>query len=259
MGKQRPWYHLLYDFILPFFNRGFEGLVVNANNIRKYIRKKEKVSKEKIKVIYNGISIPPHSYSIPALLKDVRSDIWIGIVANLKPIKRLDIFIQSIGHLKQKCEGIKIHAVILGEGPERERLEKIAKELNILPNIHFVGSVNNVIEYLQNIDIAVLSSDGEGLSNAILEYMACKLPVVATAVGGNPELVDSTNGFCIKPGNSQLLGDTLAMLVKSITLRKQMGDQSLKKIKSRFCWDQIISEWENYYNHLVHKSFMTRM
>ncbi len=254
LGREEPWFHSLYKVVLPIVNRRLEGIVVNGNVIKEYVARKEKVAPEKINLIYNGVAISDNIEPEPPIFKEIHADLWIGIVANLKPVKRIDVFLKALAYLKNICNDIKIHAVILGGGSEKERLKKIASDFNLLSTVHFMGAVKNVTAYLQNVDIGVLCSDREGCSNAILEYMACGLPVVTTAVGGNPELVDHTNGFCVPPGNSESLGEALERLATSADLRKNMGAKSLEKVRNNYSWDRIIHEWESYYRSLIKKN-----
>ena len=116
-----------------------------------------------------------------------------------------------------------------------------------------MGSVDNVTSYLQYSDIGVLCSDKEGLSNAILEYMACGLPVVATDVGGNSELVDKDNGFLVPPGDPPALAKALYSLIESTELRRRMGAASLDKVKQNYTWEKVIPLWEEYYEGLVRR------
>ena len=109
-----------------------------------------------------------------------------------------------------------------------------------------MGSVNNVSDYLAHLNVGVLCSDREGLSNAILEYMAHGLPVVATGVGGNGELVDTTNGIVIQPGDAVQLGDALLELLGSPQRMEQMGQEALARINASFVWEENMKLWSSY-------------
>lgn len=259
LGSEEPWYHRIYKVVLPIVNKHFERIVANGENVRDHVAKTEKVPLSKILLIHNGIAISDHAESKPAVFEDIQAKLWIGIVANLKPVKRIDVFLKGIAHLKAICNNIDFKALVLGEGVERERLQDIAREFNLLSTVQFMGEVTNVTAYLQNIDIGVLCSDREGFPNSILEYMACGLPVVATAVGGNTELVDDTNGFCVPPGNPVALAECLVRLVLSSELRKRMGYRSLERVKHCFSWDRIINEWQSHYMSLLGKRDLTSM
>jgi glycosyltransferase involved in cell wall biosynthesis len=253
LGKGRPWYHRLYRIVLPIVNLGFDGIIANSENVKTYVVKNEKTVPDKIKVIYNGISLPDNSFSAPPIFKDNRSDFCIGIVASLTPVKRLDTFLKSLAIFRDKKNEANFCAVILGEGPEREHLLRLADKLNLSNSVFFTGAVKNVHDYLVRMDVGVLSSDREGLSNAILEYMACSLPVVATAVGGNRELVDESNGFCVPPNDPEAIANALIKLYENPELGREFGRQSLEKIRSSYSWEKSISGHENYYRSLVNK------
>jgi len=250
LGKDDLWYHSFFKALLPLVNRGFEGIVANGSIVKEFVAKREKIDPKKIKVINNGISLPPEYIETPEIFNTIKTDIWIGITANLKPVKRIDLFLKGLAVFKERSS-IDFHALILGEGTEDKTLRKMAQDFGLTQIVHFMGSVNNVYAYLKHLDIGVLCSDREGFSNAIMEYMACGLPVVATSVGGNIELVDESNGIVIPAGDGEVLGNALAILADHPELRKTKGMISLGLIKERYAWDRIIAEWESYYLSLV--------
>ena len=251
LGSDEPWYRSFYRVVLPVVNRGFDGIVANGDNVREYVARRERTSPDKIKVIHNGIALPDHIEQKPPIFRDTQAELWIGIVANLKPVKRIDVFLRAMARLRMISDKMDFKAVVVGEGPEAERLQKMAGELDLLSTVYFAGAVNNVIAYLQNLDIGVLCSDREGFSNSILEYMACGLPVVVTSVGGNPELVDNTNGFCVPSGDPEALAEAIGKLALHPDLRQKMGDRSLKKVRQNYTWDKITKQWEHYYWSLL--------
>jgi L-malate glycosyltransferase len=247
LGADEPGYHRIFKKLRPFFLKAADGVAANAEAIKKHIAENEKFPTNKICVISNGLDAPATSHNMPALFKENQSGVWIAISANLKPIKRIDLFLRAIACLRKNRNVDDVRAVILGEGRLRYELIQLAADLDIADSVHFMGSVDNVTDYLQYIDIGVLCSDKEGLPNAIMEYMACGLPVVATAVGGVSELVDDTNGICVPPGDYIALADALSKLVSSTKLRKELGHRSFEKVSNNYTWDIIMPQWENYY------------
>lgn len=250
LGADEPGYHRFYKKIMPLIMRSVEGISTNANAIKSQIVQHGNVPAEKIKVIGNGLDLPLLPHETPPLFREYRADLWIGIVANLKPIKRIDLFLRALAHLNANKDGKDVRAVILGDGRLRPGLVQLATELGIAERVHFMGGIDNVGDYLHGIDIGVLCSDMEGLSNAVLEYMACGLPVVVTAVGGNCELVDETNGVCVPAGDCLALGSAMGKLVSSASLRKTLGERSLEKVRAS-TWDKIMPQWESYYRTLA--------
>jgi glycosyltransferase involved in cell wall biosynthesis len=246
----QPWYHALYPIALSYVNRQFDGIVANCEKVKIYVAKREKTTKSKITVINNGVSIPERSRQIPKIIKDHKGIIWIGVLASLTPVKRHDLVIHAANEILPLAKNNRFKLVFLGDGPERSRLEKIVKDLKMDDTVIFEGSVSDVPSYLQNIDLGVLCSDREGLSNAILEYMACGLPVIATSVGGNVELVDERNGICIPKNSIPELSKSLLKLIENEPMRMKMGKASLRKINEKYSWEKSMQELERYYNSL---------
>lgn len=252
LGKDDLWYHALFKALLPAINSRFDGIVANGTMVRKYVAARERTPEKRITVIHNGIEMPQGACDTPEIFNAIKADLWIGITANLKAVKRIDVLLRGLVVLKTRSK-LVFHAVILGEGPEEQALKTLAEDLRISSNVHFMGSVNNVYAYLKHLDIGVLCSDREGFSNAILEYMACGLPVVATAVGGNTELVDDTNGILVPAGNVEALSTALLKLAESPDLRQRMGDISRKRINEDYDWDKIMAQWQSYYGGLIQR------
>jgi len=250
LGHDDLWYHSLYKAVLPLVNRSFHSIVANGDMVKAYVAEREKTSQAKIKVIPNGILLPPEYTDKPSVFTDISAELWIGAVGNLKQVKRMDVFLGGLAVLSRRSR-INYHAVILGEGPEESKLRNMADELGIAHRVHFMGAVEDVYAYMLNLDIGVLCSDKEGFSNAIMEYMACGLPVIATAVGGNVELVDASNGVLIPPGNSEALGEALFELAENASLRESKASVSRQRIVERYSWSKTMAEWEEFYLSLL--------
>ena len=251
LGSDEPAYHWLYKKIRPLVFRVSDGIVVNAHAIKAQVSRYEKVKPEKIDVIGNGIDLPAPPRVLPTLFGEFQADAWIGIVANLKPVKRVDLLLRALAHLKESGVKEVVRAVVLGDGRLKSELIQLAADIGIGDRVHFAGTVENVSNYLFGVDIGVLCSDKEGLSNAILEYMSCGLPVVVTDAGGNGELVDETNGACVPAGDSIALAQALAKLIESPSLRKELGNRSLEKVRQKFTWDKVMPQWEWYYDSIA--------
>lgn len=253
-NENQPIYHRLYKLVLPLVNKSFTGIIANSSNVKSYVAKREKTSISKIHVIYNGIDIETfskNSATIPELLKQNDCDLRIGIVASLTPVKRHDCFLNAYAMLIHELKEMRFSAIFFGDGVEKDHLFELANRLGISSNVIFAGAVNNVSDYLPHLDVGVLCSDREGLSNAIMEYMAAGLPVIATAVGGNVELVDETNGICIPAADPKSLAGALRNMAKDSALRKRLGRASLDKLRRNFSWPKTMTQLENYYQSLV--------
>lgn len=251
IGISRPWYHSLYDVFLPLLNHSFDGIIANGENIKAHVLKNERCVDGKIKVIRNGFEVPKEG-PVPEIYSKHSPDIWIGIAANLDKVKRYDVFLGAISILKEHYNFYSFHAVILGKGPEEANLKELQKRLKLESCVHFLGSVPNVFDHVRQWDIGVLCSDAEGFSNSLMEYMACGLAVVATSVGGNPELIDAEiNGLLCPPGKSSNLAGEISRLIFSDNLRKHLGVKAKEKMKNAFSWERTMRDFEGLYKEFA--------
>jgi len=149
--------------------------------------------------------------------------------------------------------------VIAGSGPLRASLESLAAELAIDRSVRFLGAREDVRELLQAVDGYVLSSAWEGTPMALLEACGCGVPVVATRVGGNPDVVeDGVSGFLIDPRNSGALRDAmLKLMALPQGERASMGNAARKRVESTFSHEKIVDKWENIYEQMMQTSSRT--
>lgn len=254
LGAVRPWYHRLFTVVLPWVSRHFDGLVCNGQEIKKWASRRERVPLDKIQVIPNGTALPSQPAEIPALLQGQNDMLWIGVVASLTPVKRIDVFLRALQLVTALRPDLPWRAVVLGEGPERAALLAQACAEGLAERVHFCGAVTNVSDYLHHIHIGVLCSDREGFSNAVLEYMAHGLPVVVSAVGGNAELVDEATGLCFPAGNVDALAEAILRLADDPALRSQLGDAGRQKVATMFSWECSMAKLEGYYSLMLSES-----
>ncbi len=148
-----------------------------------------------------------------------------------------------------------VHLLIVGQGPEREQLEELAKELGIHPHITFVGNVQDVRPYLSASDIFVLPSEGEGISNALLEAMAAGLACIATTVGGSAEVLDQgACGMLIPVGGQHQLSAALSYLVQNPTAAEHFGRSATQRIQTRYALSVVGEQYRCLYTNLIHHS-----
>ncbi|MGH7129552.1 MAG: glycosyltransferase family 4 protein, partial [Planctomycetaceae bacterium] len=164
------------------------------------------------------------------------------LVGRLSPVKRVDVFIEVL----QKVSGIR--AVVVGDGPARAELEKLAAERGVANRIDFVGWQNDVHAWLRQSRIFVLTSQSEGLSQAMVQAMLCGLPVVVSNVGDLRDLVvNGRNGFLVTPGNADECAAQVAELCSDDARRSRMGEQArsdalrLSVANVSVQWDDILS------------------
>lgn len=232
----QPWYHRLFPFLLAMINRDFAAIVTNSEAVRRYAARREHTSFSKFVVLRNGVDLPDAAAAAGSSI-GAAGELRVGIVASLTPVKRHDVLLRAWALCAHVGMPAGARLILIGDGPERARLEGLAHELGLDGSVLFAGGVSEVQPWLRSLAVGVLCSDREGLSNAILEYMAWGLPVVATKVGGNPELVSVENGLLVPPDSPEALAAALQQLFEDPALRERMGRAAAQKVRSLYSWE----------------------
>ena len=220
-------------------------IIANADAVKNKTIALERVSPQKIVVIRNGIK----SHSLSENRNDNGAETPIvAIVANLnRDVKRVDVFVKAAAIVGRHLPHTRFW--VIGEGHLKEGLEKLAVEEGSGENILFLGRRSDVAELLNRVTVGVLSSDSEGLSNAIMEYMAKGIPAVVTNVGGNAELVrDGRNGYVVPPGNPEAMADAILRLVQHPEKAVRMGNEGFKMIGETFSVPFMVDRTIGVYN-----------
>jgi glycosyltransferase involved in cell wall biosynthesis len=140
----------------------------------------------------------------------------------------------------------------VGDGPLRNSLEQLAQALGVSDHVAFLGTRSDVPALLQQVTIGVNSSQNEGFPNAIIEYMAANLPVVATNVGGVPELViDGETGTLVPSDNPSALADALLYLLRTPVVARRMGAAGRRRVEEHFTAQRMVRETEAVYEALL--------
>lgn len=203
---------------------------------------------EKIRVVNNGIDPLLFQDAPPRALS--RQDIGVysagpvvGILARLVPDKCHTVFIHSAARVLRVHPDA--HFLIVGDGPERPRLEQLTSGLGISSNVHFLGFRRDPRPLLSLCDVSVLSSAAENFPYSILESMAMEIPVVATVVGGVPDIVDhGTTGLLVQPQNQEALSEAILVLLGDREIAKKMGREGKRKVLNQFSTKQMIEKVE---------------
>ncbi|MGD9140703.1 MAG: glycosyltransferase [bacterium] len=212
--------------------------------------------REKTRVIYNGYNIAdfdPAPTRPRAELGLPEKGLLIGHVANLTYLKDYPTFLAALAQVFEKYDDA--HAVILGEGDRRGDYEALARQLGIASRTIFMGHRKDVLDIARHFDIGVLASHGdysEGLSNSICEYMGLAKPVVATAMGGNRELVRTgVTGLLATPGNANDLAAKMLALAGDEKTRVEMGRKGREFFLGNLGLDVMVSRTERVYEDLL--------
>ncbi len=166
----------------------------------------------------------------------------IGTIANLYPTKGIDNLIRAAAHLKDRDD---LAYMVIGDGPERPRLEEAISLNGLEKKVFLVGQIPDAYQYLPAFDIFVLPSVKEGFPWSLLEAMAAKLPVVASSVGAVPEIVEhNKSGFLVTPGHWQGLAETIKTLLENEMSAKEMGIQGHQTLIHKFGSEKMINSFE---------------
>lgn len=250
LGLGQPWYHRVFDFLRPFALARFDGVVANAEAAKRYTHETDRVPDDRITVIRNGIDLDVPASEPPRAFADPTIDFWIVMVANLNPVKRHDLLIDALAALKARDPELRFRALLLGKGPLENAILAHAAREGLTDHVSLVGSVDDVGAYLDHAHVAVLCSQREGLSNAILEAMKHGRPVVATDVGGNGELVDATNGALVPLDDPAAMAAAFHELARDPSARERAGKASRARVEALCSWDTALGGLLALYDRL---------
>jgi L-malate glycosyltransferase len=212
-------------------------------------------AKREIEVIYNFVNCDKYKPSNNQALKDYLAPNGEKIlihVSNFRPVKRpadvVDIFVR----VQQELPAVLL---MVGDGPERSNAEWAARNSGVEQKVHFMGKQDNIEELIGISDLLLLPSENESFGLVALEAMACEVPVVASRVGGLPEvLTDGVEGFLVEPRNIPKMAECSLKIVADESYRREMGKRARQKARSQFCSTTIIPCYENYYRKVIDRS-----
>jgi len=215
-------------------DRLVDGVVVNCEFLRGLLRGREKVPAGLIHLCYNGVEAGAFQLRRGARPDALRAAaLVVGTVCGLRPEKGLLTLVDAFAAVRGLVPGMKL--AIVGSGPCLARLREQARALGVLPDCVFEATTPLVAGWLQAIDIFVLPSLSEALSNSLMEAMACGCCVVASQVGGNPELVThGETGMLFEPGDATGLAGVLRLLVHDPARRNELATNASRLIRSHF-------------------------
>lgn len=220
--------------------RGADTLIVPSHYLAHWTRHWG-VPERRITVVYNAVEVlSPSALPIP-----LSTPVKLVTAGRLVPWKQVDHVIAAI----ERCDGAGL--VIIGDGPEREGLQKLVRSQHLADRVYFAGQRNReeTLSLMAACDLFVLNSTYEGLPHVLLEAMSVGLPIVATAVGGTPELIrDGENGVLIRPDTNGALSKTFVKLVSSSAERQRLASGA-RATMERFRLSAMVEETEAVLRH----------
>jgi glycosyltransferase involved in cell wall biosynthesis len=171
-------------------------------------------------------------------------------VGRLSPEKGIHVLLQAVKILVER--GSRLQLTIVGGGPEEGRLKEFALRCGLGSSTVFHGETDEVDKILVATDAFILPSLSEGLSSALLEAMACGLPVVATAVGGTRDiLTDHENGLLVPPGDADKMAGAIGEIIHTPELATQLGRKARETVEREFSLEAVISRYTEVYEKLL--------
>jgi glycosyltransferase involved in cell wall biosynthesis len=235
-------------------------IIANSNAVREWLHK-QGLGRYDIQVIPNGITMPaPRRNDEPGAIRsefkiDPKCPL-IAVVGRLVRTKGLEFFLDAAANIASRFPSVRF--LVVGEAniepSYRLELEERAQSLNLNGRLIFTGQRNDVPLIMREIDISVQPSLSESFSNSLLESMANGLPVVATKVGGNPEVVsDGENGLLVPAADSAALSRAMAQLLESPELAQRLGKAAREKVAREYSLECLLQRTENLYVTLVER------
>ncbi|MEZ5543303.1 MAG: glycosyltransferase [Pseudomonadota bacterium] len=223
------WYNPANLRLLRLSSRLVDGVIANSKAVQALVAREEHIAASRISVIRNGLE-PPASPGVVDLPGDIPAGApVIGIVANLRPVKRHADLIRAFAGVRRTLPDA--HLVIVGEGGLEGELRQLAAAEGVGSNTHFLGRIEEPVGVIRRFTVAALCSESEGLSNALMECLREGKPAVCTDVGGNPELVTAgSNGFLYPVGNVDDLTRHLLRLLTDPGLLREMSAAAVRSV-----------------------------
>ena len=231
--------------------RGATRFIAVSREDRRRMIEIEKIDPSDVMFLPNGIPAPP-----PASGGDVRAELGIapgapviGTVSVLRPQKALDVLLRAIQALLPEFPGLKV--LIAGEGDRRFALEDLTKELGLEDSVMFLGVRTDVPDVLAALDVAVSSSDFEGSPLSVMEFMEAARPIVATRVGGVPDLIeDGVHGLLVEPQDPAAFAAAVARMLRDRDAARAMGERARERRRTEFDIDVMVRRLEQLYTEL---------
>ncbi len=251
----------VHDWGTRYIHRLAHRLLVNAEGIRDYILKMGSVRPDKIVVIHNGLNAPADVQTTReerrrALLAELGLGAGvklIGSVAGLKPVKGHRYLIEAAAAVMKTDP--RVHLVLVGEGELRDEISAQAARLGVSARLHLLGARTDSAQLAAAFDLVVLASLHEGLPNAVMEAMVAGSPVVATAVGGVPELIrDGETGYLLPPADAEALARRIEFALSQSERSDLIAMAGRRFVIERYGMERMVAAVEGLYDEVIGRS-----
>ncbi|MDP8245021.1 MAG: glycosyltransferase [Candidatus Hinthialibacter antarcticus] len=211
----------------------------------------------KVRMVPNGIDIDPFSEPSDVIRESVRNefgfgedDIVLGVVAQLRPAKRHDLLLEAFSLARSAAPRLRL--LVVGGGECEQALREQTADLQLEDVVSFAGYRSDARRILRGLDAFTLPSDVEGIPVSVMEAMEAGLPVIATRVGGLPDLIeDGASGILIAPGDSNALSKQIVRIASDVQLRNQMGKSARERVIHEFSVQRMAQRFEALYEEAL--------
>jgi glycosyltransferase involved in cell wall biosynthesis len=242
-------------------------ILVNADAVKDWLIG-ERYDASKIAVIRNGVDLSrfddaPPSVQLRRELGLAENTLLVGVVSRLTRLKGLEHFLESAAMVRSRVPNVRF--LIVGETSPMDRgylaeLQQYAERCGVGREVIFTGLRRDVPAVLSSLDVSVMPSLNEALSNVVLESMAAAAPTVATRVGGTPEaIVDGVTGILVPPASSAALADAIVHLLNDTRLAAHLGHAARARIADHFSVTRMVRSTEDLYIELLERKQRTRL
>ena len=249
------WINGRYLFATKLANKFVDAVITNSYQVKELTERKERLKNGKVFVISNGIDTASfrafdRSCSLKKKLNIPDHHKVVGIVANFRPMKHHYTFLKAAREILKTRDDVSF--ILVGKGSLQADLERTVNLYGINDHMHFTGPQKEVIPYLSIMDVGINCSEKEGLSNAIMEYMASGVPCVVSDAGGNSDLIShNINGYTFKLDDYKALADLTLDLIKDKETRDKFIFNAREKIEKEMSLEVMLSKYETIYQKLL--------
>jgi glycosyltransferase involved in cell wall biosynthesis len=249
----RAYPYPMWRLLAHLANRVIDFHICDSEASRQMALATEGLDIRKTTVIHSGCALPDLSAPVRQL-----PSTWVAgprelaaiSVANLRWEKAHEVLLRSAQTVVRNCPDFKL--TLVGEGPRRTAIEELVQEMGLSRNVVLAGSVPDASELMPHFHFSVLSSVEESFPNAVIESMAFAVPVVATRVGGVPELVrDGVDGLLVPPGDAAALAGAMLRLLSDPGLRERMAGSARERVRDSFSVGRMVRETDSLYMRLI--------
>jgi N-acetyl-alpha-D-glucosaminyl L-malate synthase BshA len=170
-------------------------------------------------------------------------------VSNFRPVKRVDVVFEVFRRVRER---VPARLVLIGDGPERATLERRVSDSGLSSDVLFAGEQQDLVSWLSAADVLLLPSEQESFGLAALEAMACEVPVVASRVGGLPEVIsEGRTGFLCDLDDLSGMAERVITVVRDRELGRRIGQAAAADVRARYCVDRVVPMYEKYYEDVL--------